>query len=301
MAGHPGSIRCTVMLTFDMDGVSGMLRRDPDIARRPSVLSQGEFGPLVGAPRILELLKAYDIPSSFFIPGYVAEHHPEAVRNVHSQGHEVAHHGYLHEPPASLGSREEEAEILDRASKILTRITGEPVRGYRSPSWDISEWTLDLLIDRGFEYDSSLMDNDVPYAIERRGRRLVELPVHWSLDDAPYYSFNPAVGRVGPLLSPQIALDTWMWEFDRVYERGPVFMLTMHPYLSGHHSRLEALERLIRHIRARPGVEFKRCIDVARDARHTSGAAGSPQRRPRGDRTSRAGARRISSSRREKK
>ncbi|MBI4305557.1 MAG: polysaccharide deacetylase [Chloroflexi bacterium] len=259
-----GATRCAVMFTFDMDGVSGMLRRDPNIANRPSVLSQGEFGPTVGTPRILDLLESYGIPATFFIPGYVAEHHPGAVHSVHGRGHEVAHHGYLHEPPASLGSREEEASILDRASKILARITKQPVLGYRSPSWDISEWTLDLLAERGFAYDSSLMDNDVPHSIARRGTKLVELPVHWSLDDAPYYSFNPAVGRVGPLLSPQIALDTWIWEFDRVYASGTAFMLTMHPYLSGHHSRLEALERLIKHIRSHPNVEFMRCIDVAR-------------------------------------
>jgi peptidoglycan/xylan/chitin deacetylase (PgdA/CDA1 family) len=251
------------MLTFDMDGPSGTLRRAPEMANRPSVLSQGDFGPKVGAGRILDLLAGYDIPSTFFIPGWVAERHGPAVRAVLKAGHEVGHHGYLHEPPGTLGSREEEASLLDQASDILERFTGKRVAGYRSPGWDISRWTLGLLAERGFSYDSSLMDHDQPYVLETDEGKLVELPVHWSLDDAPYYSFNPAIGRTGPLLSPQIALETWTWEFDRVYADHGVFMLTMHPYLSGHYSRLEALDRLIKHIRARPHVEFMRCIDVA--------------------------------------
>jgi peptidoglycan/xylan/chitin deacetylase (PgdA/CDA1 family) len=251
------------MLTFDMDGASGTLRRAPEMASRPSVVSQGDFGPRVGTPRILDLLSTHAIPATFFIPGWVAERHPEAVRSVLASGHEVGHHGYLHEAPGTLGSKEEEAEVLDRASAVLERFTRKRVTGYRSPGWDISQWTLGLLAERGFAYDSSLMDHDQPYVIEQGSARLAELPVHWSLDDAPYYSFNPAIGRIGPLLSPQIALETWLWEFDRVHAAGGVFMLTMHPYLSGHYSRLEALDRLIRHIRAKAGVEFLRCQEVA--------------------------------------
>ena len=213
------------------------------------------------------MLARYNIPSTFFIPGWVAERHPEAVKAVVSGGHEVGHHGYLHEPPGTLACREEEASILDRASGILKRFTGRSPAGYRSPGWDISQWTLELLAERGFAYDSSLMDHDQPYVIDtgiRSGAaKLVELPVHWSLDDAPYYSFNPAIGRTGPLLSPQIALDTWTWEFDRAHADNGAFMLTMHPYLSGHYSRLEALERLIKHIRTKPHADFMRCADVA--------------------------------------
>jgi peptidoglycan/xylan/chitin deacetylase (PgdA/CDA1 family) len=262
-----------------MDGASGILRRAPEMADRPSVLSQGDFGPNVGTGRILELLAAFEITATFFIPGWVAERHRQAVRAVLAAGHEIGHHGYLHEPPGTLGSREEEAGLLDHASRILEGLTGKPIRGYRSPGWDISQWTIELLIERGFTYDSSLMDHDQPYVIARGRSRLAELPVHWSLDDAPYYSFNPAIGRIGPLLSPQIALDTWLWEFDRVHAAGGVFMLTMHPFLSGHYSRLEALERLIRHMRSRPKVEFRRCAEVAEAALGTSAKGGRGRRR----------------------
>jgi peptidoglycan/xylan/chitin deacetylase (PgdA/CDA1 family) len=269
------------MLTFDMDGASGLLRREPSVAERPSVMSMGDFGPEAGAPRILELLGGHGIPASWFVPGWVAERHPGAVKAVVKAGHEVAHHGYMHEAPATIPSRREEAELLDRATRVLEQVTGQRILGYRSPAWDISQHTLGLLAERGFIYDSSLMGHDVPYFVDvktgrmdagrkalpgrtgRTVRRLVEVPVHWSLDDAPYYPFNPAINRTGTLSSPQVALDTWVWEFDMAYRHGAAFILTMHPYISGHWSRINGLDRLVRHIKGHRGVEFMRCIDVA--------------------------------------
>ncbi len=275
----PGRIQCVVMITFDLDGASGMLRREPSVADRPSVMSMGDFGPEVGAPRILDLLAAHSVPATFFVPGWVAERHPGAVKAITRGGHEVAHHGYMHEAPATLPSREEEAAVLDRGSDALEKVTGKRALGYRSPAWDVSKHTLGLLADRGFVYDSSLMGHDVPYFADvatgrmldrsglkmagAEGRRVVELPVHWSLDDAPYYPFNPAIGRMGTLASPQAALDTWVWEFDMAYKHGGAFMLTMHPYISGHWSRVNGLRRLLRHIQSHRSAEFMRCIDVA--------------------------------------
>lgn len=285
----PNRTKCVVMLTFDMDGASGLVRRDPSITTRPSVMSMGDFGPEIGTPRILDLLNRYGVPSTWFVPGWIAERQPAAVEAVLKAGHEVAHHGYLHEAPATLASREEEAALLDRGSRALERVTGETPLGYRSPAWDVSEHTLGLLAERRFVYDSSLMGHDLPYLVDvktgrmsgaqqkaggkgrgaaARGRAvpgatIVEIPVHWSLDDAPYYPFNPAVGRTSTLSSPQAALETWLWEFDMAHVDGGAFILTMHPYISGHWSRLNGLERLVRHIKERPGVKFMRCLDVA--------------------------------------
>ena len=284
----PGKTKCVVMLTFDMDGASGLVRREPSIAKRPSVMSMGDFGPEVGAPRMLDLLTRHEVPSSWFVPGWVAERQPGAVEAVLKAGHEVAHHGYMHEAPATLASRDEEAALLDRGTRALEKVTGRKTLGYRSPAWDLSEHTLGLLAERGFVYDSSLMGHDVPYFVDvktgrmtgaqqaagkrkgtaaikrvRQKATLVEIPVHWSLDDAPYYPFNPAVGRASTLSSPQAALETWLWEFDMAYQNGGAFVLTMHPYISGHWSRLNGLDRLISHIKERPGVKFMRCMDVA--------------------------------------
>ncbi len=128
----PGDTRCVVMLGFDVDGVSGAINRNPDAAKLPSLMSMREYGPSVGTPRILELLDDYGIKASFYIPGYVAETHELLVADIVRRGHEVAHHGYMHEPPATLTGQQEE-EVLDKGIAIIERITGERPRGYRSP------------------------------------------------------------------------------------------------------------------------------------------------------------------------
>ena len=258
-----GGTRCVVTLTFDIDGPSATLRRNPELASHPSAISMGEFGPRVGAPRILDLLDRHGIAATFFVPGWVAERNQDLVKNVAARGHEIGHHGYLHEPPSSLGPDEDEGEILDRASDILESIVGKRPEGYRSPSWELSENSLQLLHERGFVYDSSLMGDDMPYFVGEDDKRLVELPVHWSLDDAPYYTYMPVAGRTAPLSTPNDVLTAWQWEFDGAFREGRAFMLTMHPHTTGRFARLEVLDRLIQHIEKHDGVEFMRCIDLA--------------------------------------
>ena len=193
----PGDTRCVAMLGFDIDGVSGAINRDPASANLPSLMSAREYGPSVAAPRILDLLERYGLPASFYIPGYVAETHPDLVRDIHARGHEIAHHGYMHEPPATL-TRNEEADVLDRGIDILTGLTGQAPAGYRSPSWELSEHSLELLADRDFVYDSSLMGDDIPYIVNVDDRTIVEIPVHWELDDAPYFTYAPSLGSAIP-------------------------------------------------------------------------------------------------------
>jgi peptidoglycan/xylan/chitin deacetylase (PgdA/CDA1 family) len=266
MAGiWSGDTRCTVMLGFDVDGPSASIHRNPAVEHMPSARSMGEFGPNVAVPRILELLARREIAASFYIPGWIAERYPAMVEAVAAAGHEVAHHGYLHEPPADLDGAEAEAAVLDRGSAILEGITGERPLGYRSPSWELSEHSLDLLAERGFVYDSSLMGDDAPYLVEGGGRQLVEIPVHWSLDDAPYYMFNPSSGRVSLMAAPRDVVDSWIDAFDEAYERGRAFTLTLHPWISGRLGRLKQFERLLDHIASREGVRFRRAIDVARE------------------------------------
>ena len=267
MAGiWPDDTQCVVMLTFDVDGPSAIIHRNPQAEQMPSTLSQGEFGPNVAVPRIIELLAKYDVPATFYVPGWVAERYPHAVERIAAAGHELAPHGYLHEPPATL-SGGEEAEILDRSTAILERMTGERPLGYRSPSWELSEHSLTLLAERGFVYDSSLMGDDAPYTVEAGDRRLVELPVHWSLDDAPYFVFNPASQRSSVMASPSQVYDIWAAAFDELYERGRAFMLTTHPWIIGRAGRLRMLERLIQHMHTVPRVQFARAIDIARGFR----------------------------------
>ncbi len=258
----PKDIRCVVMLTFDVDGVSGLINRFPQAPEHPSLMSLGEFGPRVGAPRILDLLDKYDIKTTFFIPGYVAEQYPGLVQEAVRRGHEVGHHGYMHEPPGTI-SPQEEADILDRGIRILEGLTGERPRGYRSPAWELSAHTLDYLSELGFTYDASLVGDDAPYFVKGKHGRLVELPGQWFLDDHPYYVCLPVMGRMGRLPGVEEVYQNWIAEFEGVYRFGRAMMLAMHPRQSGRLAKIVMLERLIDHIRSFPGVKFMRCIDVA--------------------------------------
>ena len=259
----PDDIRCVVVLSFDVDGVSGAINRNPDAARLPSLMSMREYGPSVGTPRILDLMDDYGINASFYVPGYVAETHESLVEEIARRGHEVAHHGYMHEPPATLSKAQEE-DVLDKGVAIIERITGAKPLGYRSPSWELSEHSLSLLAERGFEYDSSLMGNDIPYEVDANGTRLIEIPIHWELDDAPYFNYSPSLGSRSLMASPEHVYQVWSAAFDGMYHYGRSFVLTMHPFVIGRPGRLRALERLIEHMRELPGVEFMTALDLAR-------------------------------------
>jgi peptidoglycan/xylan/chitin deacetylase (PgdA/CDA1 family) len=258
-----------------VDGPSGLLNRDPAAARKPSLFSLGEYGPNVGVPRLLEVLAAHRIAATFFVPGWVAERYPRAVDAIVAAGHEVGHHGYLHEPPASL-SEEEEAAVLDRGSRILASVAGAPPVGYRSPAWELSEHSLRLLSERGFLYDSSLMGDDALSFVGPPAQQVVEIPVHWALDDYPYFGFSPLDLRRPPA-NPQQVLDTWTAAFDEVRARGQPFVLTMHPYLIGRPGRLAMLERLIAHIRRGGPARFTRCADHALAFRQQGTAVSGPR------------------------
>jgi len=260
----PGETQCVVLLGFDIDGVSSWLNRDPSFKDHPSLMSMAEYGPSVATPRILDMLDAHSVQASFYVPGYVAETHEEMVAEIFRRGHEIAHHGYMHEPPSSL-TREQEIDVIESGIRILSGITGEQPLGYRSPSWELSEHSLELLTDHGFIYDSSLMGDDAPYIVESptNGKSLVELPVHWLLDDAPNFVYAPVANRLGPMRNPDEVYQTWAAEFEGLYRYGRAFTLTMHPQYIGRPGRLLMLERLIEHIKSFPNVEFMRAIDVA--------------------------------------
>ena len=255
-----GADECTVVLSFDVDGSSGMINRNPQIEHLPSARSFGDYGPMVAVPHILTALTRAGVPASFYIPGWVAERNPATVEQIAAAGHEIGHHGYLHEPPATL-SPEEEAEVLDKGSEILGGITGEAVVGYRSPSWELSDLSLQLMAERGFRYDSSLMGSDAPYWVGAGDSALVELPIHWALDDYPYFVFAPTDGR-RLQAAPEHVESTWKAAFDELHRRGGVFTLTMHPYIIGRPGRVAMLERLIEYMQSKPGVTFARAVDV---------------------------------------
>ncbi|HEX2913015.1 MAG TPA: polysaccharide deacetylase [Chloroflexia bacterium] len=254
-----------VMLTFDLDAESGFLASDPANASRVGVLSAGKYGPQVGVYRLIELLQAKGVPASLFVPGWVAEKYPEAVQAAAAAGWEIAHHGYHHIPPASQ-TREEEEYSIARGIEAIAGVTGRLPVGYRSPSWDFSSNTLELLDNHGFLYSSNMMDDDAPYLhpAGQSGKRIVELPIQWLLDDAPFFLFRAPYQR--PISALSNAYEHWSEEFEGLYaerERGKCYVLTMHPFISGRPSRVRLLERLIDFIQQHSEVAFYTCEEVA--------------------------------------
>lgn len=253
-----------ILLTFDVDAESALLARDPANAERPVTLSRGQYGPRRGVPRLLALLRREQIPATFFVPGWVVDHYPATVAAILEGGHEVAHHGYQHIPPAQQTAAEEE-EALVAGIEAIRRATGQAPVGYRSPSWEFSSATLELLARHGFRYSSNCMDDDRPYVHQRDGRAtsLVELPIQWLLDDFPFFGVTPERGMFGQT-PPDHAYQAWSEELAALTrEEGTCFVLTMHPQLIGRPSRTATLERLIAFARTLGPVEFLRCRELA--------------------------------------
>jgi peptidoglycan/xylan/chitin deacetylase (PgdA/CDA1 family) len=211
-------------------------------------MSHQAYGPVTGMPRILRLLERREIRATFFCPGYTAERYPDLVRQVRDGGHELAHHGYLHEAIEGMDDKQE-ADVLDRGLDALERVSGQRPLGYRAPMWETTYSTARLLLDRGFLYDSSLMDCDVPYELAESpadgARSIVEIPVSWSLDDWEQYGYLPDVFGSGLIEDPAKALSMWSRELTEMHRDGGCFALTSHPFLTGRLGRLRALEDLI--------------------------------------------------------
>ncbi|MEA2515967.1 MAG: peptidoglycan-N-acetylglucosamine deacetylase [Thermomicrobiales bacterium] len=279
--------RATVCLTFDFDAISIWI--GPFAATSPSMISRGEFG-VVGVERILRLLEQRGIRATFFVTGHTAETYPESLRAIVAAGHEVGHHGYLHENPCALESREREEQVLLRGLEALDTVAGVRPVGYRSPAWDNSPYTIELLLKHGFRYESSLMGKDFePHwcrlgdVIQADGPYLfgqpvdlVELPVSWILDDWPHFEYLSLGGRISPGLSaPSKVEEIWRGEFDFMYRDVPggLYTLTMHPQVIGRGHRLLMLERLVDYMAGHEEVRFTTLGEGAEGFRRSAAAS----------------------------
>ena len=247
----PNEARVAVLFSFDVDNETVQGLRDGNVSVGP--LSQGEYGSRVALPRVVELMNREGIPSTFFFPAWSLKLAPSQAEVIQSSGmHEIAVHGWIHERNSELDADTEE-RLLVAAIEEVTELTGEKPVGYRAPSWNFSPNTLEIVLRLGFLYESSLMADDRPYELLHNGQPtgLVELPVEWILDDAPL--FNP---RGNSYSSPREVMQVWIDEFDKAWEEGTMFLLTMHPHYIGHRSRIVALEGLIEHMKSRGNVWF---------------------------------------------
>ena len=262
----PGGARVAVLLSFDVDNETVQGLRSGTASIGP--LSQGQYGARVALPRVVRLLDGENIPATFFFPAWSLKLAPEQAAVINgSDMHEIAVHGWIHELNTALDGTTEE-RLLRQALDAIEEITGERPVGYRAPSWNHSPNTLRIIRELGFLYESSLMADDRPYELMQDGEAtgVVELPVEWILDDAPL--FNP---RGNSYMNPRDVMQVWIDEFDKAWEEGTMFLLTMHPHISGHRSRIVSLEGLIDHMQAKGGVWFATHEDAARYVREQAG------------------------------
>jgi peptidoglycan/xylan/chitin deacetylase (PgdA/CDA1 family) len=263
----PEGTTSAASFTFDLDAESAVLSSHPRAATRLSVMSHQAYGPLTGLPRLLRILERQGLRATFFVPGYTAHRHPDSVRAIAAAGHEIAHHGYLHEPLIDV-AEDTEAAILDRGLAALEEVAGVRPVGYRAPMWELTYNSPRLLADRGFLYDTSLMDADVPYELAAGGTRsIVEIPVHWGLDDWEQYCYLPDISGSGLIESPDKAVAVWRAEFEAMRRENGCFVLTNHPFLSGRPGRAAALEALIEQVAGCADVWLAPLGDIARHVR----------------------------------
>jgi len=263
----PAGFTAAACLTFDMDAEAAILTADISSVHRMTPMSHQSYGPLVAVPRILSLLARHDITATFFVPGYSAHRYPQVVRKIAEAGHEIAHHSYFHENTIGMDAKTE-GDMLDLGLRALWDVAGVRPEGYRAPMWELNYHTPGLLAERGFRYDSSLMDSDHPYLLAvGAGATLAEVPVSWGLDDWEQYAYLPGLTGSGLIESPVKALEMWTLELEAMYRLGAAFVLTCHPFLSGRPSRAHALELLIDRMKCLDGLWI---TTVAEVARHTA-------------------------------
>jgi peptidoglycan-N-acetylglucosamine deacetylase len=251
----PSGAKVAVAVTFDVDAEAGWLCEGEQYRRRLTTLSEVRFGITRGLPRILQMLKDRDLPGTFFVPGETAERYPESILMIADAGHEIAHHGHAHLRSDRI-SAEFQREEIARAFEVFEKIGVPRPTGYRSPAWELTPETFELLIEFGFVYDSSCMGDDRPYYEKLGNQTILELPVHWAMDDWPRFGWNIDTG--GVLGSPSAMYDQWMDELDLASreDNGASLVLTMHPEMIGRRHRFAHLIRWIDDVRSRDDVWF---------------------------------------------
>ncbi len=259
----PNGARCAVCIAFDFDAES-LLHLDypDDPVRQISVASVLRYGAHVAMPRILDIFRHLDIRQTFFVPGWCLENYPDITRRMVDEGHEIGHHGWLHERVNQL-SRDDERRVLESGIEAIRAATGKAPTGYRAPSYSFSEHTLDLLTEYGFTYDASLAGDDAPYRLCGKNGSLLELPSDLSLDDWPQYVNFTLLKTEMTIRSPQEAMGVFMADFDAAWRHGGLFATIWHPFVSGRLARAEAIFHMIDHMKEKGGVWFARMDEIA--------------------------------------
>ena len=259
----PDGARCAVVFSFDVDADSVVHATHAERAvDMPHALAHMRYDPLVAVPRLLDLFGGYQVPVTWFVPGWVIEAYPDQVALLPGPGGEVAHHGHFHQWP-SAQSRAAERRTLERGCRAIERLSGRRPVGYRAPYYGLSRDTFDLLVEAGFAYDSSLFADDVPIILDTGRGSLVELPIPAGVDDYNQYVSARAFDYLMKISAPQRALEVFQAEFDALWEFGGLWVSVWHPAVSGRPAQALAIRDLIEHMRGKGGVWFATGQDVA--------------------------------------
>jgi peptidoglycan/xylan/chitin deacetylase (PgdA/CDA1 family) len=274
----PNGARCAACVSFDMDADSLIhLAHPADSYRRLSGISMLQYGPEVAIPRIVETYRQLQIQQTFFVPAWCIEHYPGAVETILAGGHEIGHHGYIHEHPNEL-TPDEEAHWLDVGIEIIQAATGKRPRGWRAPLYNMSEVSPALLAERGFVYDASLMGDDIPYILQTAKGDLVEIPAHWGVDDWPQFVQSIDLDYLMPV---RAATDGWRafeQEFEAAYKHGGLWIAVVHPFATGRLARWDHVARFLERQVARGDVWFAPMEEIAA---HVMAVAASGEYVPR--------------------
>jgi peptidoglycan-N-acetylglucosamine deacetylase len=267
----PGGADVAVSLTFDVDGDPAWRGMDPQYGRRLSTMSQFRYGIVRGLPRVLSVLAERHVAGTFYVPGSTADCYPEAVREIAHAGHEIGHHGHDHLRPHTLdadGQREE----IERGLAALVDALGERPRGYRAPFAELTPETFSLLLEHDFAYDSSCMGDDRPYIEQFEDMEILELPMHWGLDDAPYFLCTLDDG--GLLRNPTDVMEIWKAEFRLAVAERRHVTLVMHPEIIGRGPEISAFARFLDDITSEAQIWFATHRDIAARVQESAPASG---------------------------
>lgn len=263
----PEKYRAAICFTWDVDDEAPFYSR----TRRPldvSEVEQRHYGMRRALPMVIDLLQDHNIPGAFYVPAYIARRWSSIIADLDRAGFEIGAHGYLHEAVGGM-SREEEVAIVDASHHVLADICGHSIDGYRTPSWQCNPWTIDLLHQAGFLYDSSLMGDIAPYRVETAsGASLLEVPIHWYWDDVEYWGHTQAT-RDHAISPPSAVLEIWKAEMDAVVEAGGCFVLTLHPHVSGRPGLLTAVAELMSYARTLDNVWLTTPGNIAHHVVHS--------------------------------
>lgn len=261
----PNGAKVGCAITFDMDADSLVhLEHPKDSITRVSTISMLHYGPKVGVPRILESYRRYGLKQTFFVPAWCIEQYPDAVAAMVKDGHEVGFHGYIHEAP-NLLTRDMEHYWMQRSIAVIEKHTGRRPRGNRSPLYNYSKNTTDLLIEEGFVYDSSLMGDDIPYVLATKAGEVIELPASWATDDWPPYVHSIDLNYQMQIMAPDRAMEIFLAEFEAMRTAGGgLWIAVWHPFVSGRLSRWLRAEKMIEYMLGTGDVWFATLEDIAR-------------------------------------